>query len=347
MKRREFLKASAAGIAGSVVGGSGLLTWIPRAHAATISRTLYITDGFVTQADGVNIYCRGFSASASGLAVPGQSVIVQEGDTVRITIVNTLGTSHRFVIDGMVDSGTLRGGEIRTVQFTARNPGSYLYYDTLNAPYNRVAGLHGGFAVMPWGSSDELYAGSPTFRQQYFWVFNQIDPAWNSALRNGRTPSTEFKPRYFTLNGLNGRPPGAPGNMDPAVDSMADPRSAVHGYLGQRALIRCLNAGLAKHAIHTHGNHMEWLTKNRQVRPDVWEKDIVPLDANGGGVDVIFPFEPPPDAWPPVTNSSLLQAQNQGLHVAYPMHLHDEMTQTAGGGLYMFGSMTDIYYHGH
>jgi hypothetical protein len=58
----------------------------------------------------------------------------------------------------------------------------------------------------------------------------------------------------------------------------------------------------------------------------------VSIRNNMGGADVIYPFEMPPDAYPPVTTG------------VYPMHLHNEMTQTAGGGLYMFGTMTDIYF---
>ncbi len=344
MKRRDFLKAGSASLAGAALVGSGLISWIPRARAATISQTYYITDGYITQPDGTDVYFRGFSQANDQLNVPGASMIVREGDTVQVTLINTLGTTHSFVIDGLVDSGPIRGGETRTIEFTASKAGSYLYYDKQNAPYNRITGLHGGFAVMPQNSATQLYPGSPDFVQQYFWVFNESDPAWNEAVRNGQTPSGRYVPRYFTLNGLNGRPPGAAGNTNPTIDSMADPRSKLDGHLGDRTLIRCLNAGLTQHAVHTHGNHMEWLTRNGQIRPAIWEKDIVPLDA-GGAVDVIFPFDPPPDAWPPVTNDTLLTAENEGRHFAFPMHLHDEMTQTAGGGLYMFGALTDIYYH--
>lgn len=332
MKRRTFLRYTAASAASVAAGSATVFGWQPRAEAATISRTLYITDGLITQPDGVDVYFRGFSSGSSSLNVPGESIIVQEGDTVRITIYNTLGTSHSFVIDGMVDSGRIYPGTTVTVQFTAKNPGSHLYYDGRNAPYNRVTGLHGGFAVMPYNSSDTLYPGSPTFRIQKFWVFNEIDPRWNTAIRNNSAPPSGFVPRYFTINGLSGRPPGAPGNGDPAVDAMHDPRTALHGSIGDRTLIRMLNAGMAKHSVHTHGNHMEWLTQNGAVRPDIWLKDIVPLDANKGRTDTIYPFEAPPDAWPPATTGM------------YPMHCHDEMTQTAGGGLYMFGAMTDIMF---
>jgi hypothetical protein len=314
------------------MGGIGLLSWMPRAHAATINKTFYITSGYITQADGTDVYFRGFSNSSGSLNVPGESMIVQQGDTVNITIVNKLSTAHSFVIDGLVDSGTISGGRTVSFSFTANQAGSFLYYDKLNAPYNRLTGLHGGFAVMPQGSSNELYAGSPQFVQQYIWIFNDIDPVWHNQIRQGRTPSTAYIPRYFTLNGLSGRPPGASGAHDPNIDSITDPRSALHGHIGDRTLIRMFNVGKADQSVHAHGNHMEWLTENGVIRPDIWLKDCLYLEGDMGAIDSIYPFEAPPDAYPPVTTG------------AYPMHLHTEMSQTAAGGLYMFGAMTDIYF---
>jgi len=332
MKRRSFLKAGTAGIATVFAGGSGLLAWQPRANAATISRTLYINHGNITQPDGTSVYFRGFGSTSASLNVPAAPVIVQEGDTVRVTLVNRLGTSHSFVIDGVVDSGRISGGQTRTIEFPAPPAGSYLFYDGRNAPYNRLLGLHGGLAVMPAGRPDQLYAGSPRFVQQYFWVLNDIDPVWHARLRDGSTPSTAFKPRYFTINGQSSRPPGAAGHGDPAIDAMANPDTALHGHVGDRALIRLLNAGMCVHSVHWHGNHVEWLAENNTPRGDIWHKDVVRLRNGKGSLDVIYPFERPPDAWPRVS---------QGM---YPMHLHDEMTQTAGGGLYLFGAMTDIVF---
>lgn len=331
MKRRTFLKFTASGFAASMAGLSGTFLWQPRAHADTISKTFYITEGFIEQPDGVDIYFRGFSRAGNRLDVPGESFIVQEGDSVRITVVNTLGTTHSFRIDGMVD-GTVRGGETRTFEFTADRVGTFLYYDGRNAPYNRLSGLHGAMAVMPAGSDDELYPGSPRFKYQKFWVFHDIDPVWHNAFRYNDEPDSVYTPRYFTLNGLSGRPPGSPGYGDPNIDAMHDPRSALHGHIGDRTLLRMLNPGLCRHSVHTHGNHMEWLTDNGAIRSDVWLKDCLYLRNDKGIIDAIYPFETPPDAYPPAPTG------------VYPMHLHDEMTQTAGGGLYMFGAMTDIFF---
>lgn len=208
MDRRNFLKFSSASIAAAAAGTASLLTWTPRAYAATINKTFYITEGTITQPDGVDVYFQGFSNSSNTLAVPGESMIVQEGDTVNITIINTLNSRHSFSIDGFRDSngrsvntGRINGGETASVSFVAANPGSYLYLDSRNAPYNRLMGLHGGFAVMPKNASNQLFPGSRTFVQQYFWVFHDIDPVWHAAIRNGNTPSTPYIPRYFTING--------------------------------------------------------------------------------------------------------------------------------------------------
>lgn len=43
MKQRAFLKAGTAGLAVAVTGATGLLSWIPRARAATVSKTYYNT----------------------------------------------------------------------------------------------------------------------------------------------------------------------------------------------------------------------------------------------------------------------------------------------------------------
>lgn len=338
MKRRDFLKSTSAGLASVVAGTTGLIAWTPRAQAQTINKTLYLTHGTKTMIGGTKVYFRGFSSSPSVVNVPGELITdsngnaIQQGDTVNMTIVNTLNTTHRFTIDGLGVNVTLRAGRTTTFSFIANNYGSFHYYDSSNAPYNRLVGLHGAIPVMPSGSTNELYPDSPTFVQQYSWIFNDIDPVWHDAIRNGRTPSTPYVPRYFTLNGLGGRPPGAPGAHDPNIDALTDPRSALHGHVGDRTLIRMANMGQADQAVHTHANHMEWLTENGTRRPDIWKKDVLYLEGNMGTIDSIYPFEIPPDSWPRVRTGT------------YPMHLHTEMSQTAAGGYYMFGAMTDIYF---
>ena len=337
MHRRDFLKFSSAGIASTVIGGVGLIGWSPRAHAVTVNKTFYITQGLMTMIDGTDVFVKGFSSTPNVVNMPGEMILTEDGkalqedDVVNFTIHNTLATPHNFTIDGVVDK-VVPARETLNFSITVKKWGSYLYYDSSNAPYNRLLGLYGAMPVMPKGSTNELYPGSRTFVQQYSWIFSDIDPVWHDAVRQGRTPTTPYVPRYFTLNGLGGRPPGAPGAHDPNIDAITDPRSALHGHIGDRTLVRMVNVGLADQSVHAHGNHMEWLTLNGEVRPEVWEKDCLYLDSKMGKIDSIYPFEIPPDSWPLAQTST------------YPMHLHTEMSQTAAGGYYMFGAMTDIYF---
>lgn len=339
MQRREFLRVGSASLASAIMGSS-LLSWVPRAEAATISHTYYITDGTQTMPDGVVVYVQSFADAAGTLKIPATPIVCQEGDTLNITVTNKLAATHNFVILGLTQgsaplasTGDIASGATKTISLTIPTgaAGSYLFVDN-KTTYNRFLGLHGGLAIMPAGSSTTLYPNSPTFTQQYLWVFNDIDPNLNSAVQKNATIPTTFTPRYFTINGLTSLPPGATGNGDPTKDAMAATNTALVGSIGTRTLVRMLNAGMASHSVHCHGNHMEWLTDRGAIRSAVWKKDIIYLRNNNGKSDVIYPFEAPPDAYPPVTTGH------------YPMHLHDEMSQTAGGGLYMFGAMTEIIF---
>jgi len=339
MDRRDFLRAGGTGMVGALLG-SGLLSWVPRAEAATISKTYYITDGTLTMPDGVVVYFQSFADAIGTLKIPAAPIVCQEGDTLSITVVNKLAATHNFTILGLksgdaplASTGDIASGATKTITYTIPSgaAGSYLFVDNKTA-YNGYLGLHGGLAIMPQGSTTTLYAGSPTFKKQLFWIFNDIDPALNSAVQRNTTIPATLTPRYFTINGQTSLPPGATGNGNPAKDAMANPNTVLEGSIGDRTLIRMLNAGPASHSVHTHGNHMEWLTDRGGVRSSVWKKDILYLRNNRGKIDAIFPFEAPPDAYPPVTSGH------------YPMHLHDEMSQTAGGGSYLFGAMTEIIF---
>ena len=339
MDRRDFLKAGGAGLASTLIG-AGMLSWTPRSEAATINKTYYINDGTKTMPDGVSVYFKSYGDSATTLSLPASSLICQEGDTLNITVINRLLKTHNFVIGGLkagdpplASTGNIASGATGTITYTipTGKAGSYMFYDNVTS-YNRFLGLHGGLAIMPAGSSTTAYSGSPTFKKQLFWVFNDIDPALHKAVQLNTAIPTKFIPRYFTINGLTSLPPGAPGYADPALNALYDPRSKLKGYIGDRTLVRMLNAGMCSHSMHVHANHMEWLTNNGTVRSSVWLKDVLYMRNNMGKNDAIYPFKAPPDAYPAVTTGN------------FPMHLHDEMSQTAGGGLYQFGAMAEIVF---
>jgi hypothetical protein len=169
--------------------------------------------------------------------------------------------------------------------------------------------------------------------------------------------TTPAVPRYFTLNDRSGvfsvahstdvaenkrtkedtKPCGHGRKVD--VRRFSDPQ------FGTGQVIRLVNTGLAVHQPHFHGNHVWTLAiDNRpqsRTTPTVvgghlqfqhWE-DVVGIDPLQVKA-VMLPIKPPPDALDVV-----LAAQK--CEFDYPMHCHAEMSQTAGGGLYPGGQLTD------
>jgi len=166
MDRREFLKLTAGSVATLVVGSN--MPWIFEDPAyATVpvqSITLRITDAvkeMITHEPGNNdarcyfwVY-RATVRHASGATFqlppecPGPNIYATQGESISITIENALDEPHSFYIPGIANSGRIRPGATKTMVVKAKKSGTYLYYDNLNAPVNRVMGLHGAFVVMP------------------------------------------------------------------------------------------------------------------------------------------------------------------------------------------------------
>ena len=111
------------------------------------------------------------------------------------------------------------------------------------------------------------------------------------------------------------------------------------GEEGEPCLLRCLNAGLATHACHIHGNHCLELSHsdyqyNNQISTNIYEHDTWELRPEQR-VELILPFRKPPDipdeCWPPTEEPFPLR---------YVMHCHFEISQSAGGGNYPQGAVT-------
>jgi hypothetical protein len=197
------------------------------------------------------------------------------------------------------------------------------------------------------------------------WLFSQVDPDLNLQVR-GLGPGqifdagafrSAFEPEYFLLNGKAG------------FFAAHDHVSAVEGFIGEPHLIRLLNAGLATHSNHLHANHYYLLAINNVVQNSVASIDSMTLgtvenDAVGRGSlffrggstqDWLIPFLRPPDI-PGDPNTPLRDLIPEELATVlgnvlqsplkYPMHDHMEQSQTAAGGNYPQGAITDIMFLG-
>lgn len=160
MKRREWLKLSAAGVA---VTGVNLWPGVSAAQTVcnvcapgvpgTPTKTfdLEIGDLAVRMVDGEIVNMLAFRLMSGAWRVPGPVMRVKEGSIVRVTISNTRKETHGFEITGIPASKTvINPGCTCTVQFTAPMGGTYIYHDSFgDSPLYRLLGLHGVLVVDP------------------------------------------------------------------------------------------------------------------------------------------------------------------------------------------------------
>lgn len=332
--RRSFIKGLGLVSAGTVASGLALTQdAVGEVNGAELELALTAVGGWVDLVDGRQAYQFSFSDDVAGLAprYPSPTILVQADQTITLGVTNSLATRCSFAIAGTSLHWDIEPGQTVSAQFTAPAPGTYLYHDALNSGVNRVMGLYGAMIVMPSGVTDRAFAGGPTFARQFKWLLGNIDSRWSDAVEdNGDDHVTElgtpqglasFTPDYFLINAAS-----FPDTHNQDTD--------LSGGIGNPALVRMINAGMAVHSMHFHGNHVDVCSINGTNFPtNRKHKDSVtmfPLDTR----DVLLPFEVPPDI-PPGEFADGFDPAGDPQH--YPMHCHTELSQTAGGGSYPHG----------
>lgn len=262
---------------------------------------------------GATIPVWAFSENGTTVTLPGPTLVVNEGDTVSITVTNTHATrSHNFVIKGITtDTTAIAPGGLKNYTFTASKAGTYLYYDSLNNNVDRSMGMYGVLIVNAAGGASTAWTNGPAYNFQRTWVTADLDkPNWNDRAGAGLDVNTTYRANYFLLNGKGG--------TDASNDRVG---TAIEGRVGQTALVRIVNAGQYVQSFHFHANHVKVITI-----------DGVQQTAPYKLLDVL--------SVPPLSTMDVLFELNQP--GTYPMHNHTAQMETANGA-YGNGVMTKIY----
>jgi FtsP/CotA-like multicopper oxidase with cupredoxin domain len=292
-----------------------LLCLVGQAHALVVgwtgedpstangnARTFNLTarDDFVSTSDGGSHYAWGYAHGAEyAMQYPGPTLIVNQGETVKIVLNNTLPVPVSIIFPGQqgvtatggnpglltreasaasVGQNSVVGGP--TYTFVASQPGTYMYHSGTNADLQVEMGLFGAIIVRPTGfafgnrsahTARKAYEQAGTnFDRETLFLLSEMDPAvhWQvyGQVYSGQQVSvdtTQIKPSLWFINGRN-----AP---DTQLDDYVywlptQPYNALaRMHPGERLLMRVINAGRDLHPFHHHGNHATAIARDGRV----------------------------------------------------------------------------------
>lgn len=248
---------------------------------------LSVKKAHISTPDGTSLLIWGYS-NEDGLTpvaqYPGPTLIVNQGDTITITLTNNLTVAGvapppnvSIVFPGQQADvipadpgvpGTLAGeavpGGTVTYQFTATNAGTYTYYSGTDSALQVEMGLMGAIIVRPTVSvtgADHAYNHQDTqFDREYLFLLSEMDARIHEDVEfygPDVLATTDYLSNYFSvLWFINGRA---------APDTMAEANLALLPHQpynilpkmhpGERLLMRVIGGGQQMHPFHHHGNH--------------------------------------------------------------------------------------------
>jgi FtsP/CotA-like multicopper oxidase with cupredoxin domain len=265
-------------------------------------RTFSLTarEDFISTSDGNSHYAWGYAHGTDFvMQYPGPTLVVNQGDTVRIVLNNTLTVPVSIVFpgqSGVVASGGKAGLLTReapavpfgqqavlagpSYTFVATEPGTYQYHSGTQTDLQVEMGLVGALIVRPSGfayGDGTSHAGRRAYQQpgteydrETLFLLTEMDPAvhWTVYTQvQSNLPvavdTTQIKPSLWFINGRN-----AP---DTQLDDYVywlptQPYNALpRMHPGERLLMRVVNAGRDLHPFHHHGNHATAIAKDGRV----------------------------------------------------------------------------------
>lgn len=258
---------------------SALLLGAGQASAVTYNLCTGVTNANMPDGTTVSMWAYGIDDNTPGCnsaTVPGPRLDVAPGDTdLTINLRNTLPEPASIIVPGLSSSTattpvffTDGQGRSRARSFTheaapglsasysyVAKPGTYLYHSGTHPAVQVQMGLYGG--VTQDAVTGQIYSGV-TYDTEVMLIYSEIDPALHAAVSNGTYstaayPSTiNYHPTYFLVNGQ---------------PFSATTANIAAGEVGDRILLRLLNAGLETHVPTLLGQRVDVVAEYGHVYP--------------------------------------------------------------------------------
>ncbi|MFF0268198.1 multicopper oxidase domain-containing protein [Kribbella sp. NPDC004536] len=261
-----------------MVCSTGSLAGTTRTFALTASA------GTIDTPDGNSVFMWSYSPLGGHFQSPGPVLCAEQGETVVVTLHNSLPEATSIVFPGQDSAVTATGGTngLLTTEaaaggdvsysFTAGQPGTYLYESGSDVAKQIEMGLAGALIIRPALGDDYAYGNASTQfapTREYLLLLSDIDSDLHHAVEVGGTYDVNaLRNRYFAINGrefpdtiqdngsalLPNQPYGALVRLQP--NTPADNRPA---------LIRMINVGAVNHPFHPHGNHTRQIAQDGRL----------------------------------------------------------------------------------
>ena len=216
--------------------------------AATRTCELTASVGTLPLPGGTSVPAWTYSLAGGAPSVPGPVLIVNQGETVTVTLVNQLPVPTALLFHGQAMAPDLVGatadGGIASSTFVADSPGTFLYEAGLlpNSAPQVAMGLYGVLIVRPATAGQAYPTASSAFDDEALVVLSEVDPALNTRADPATFDMRDFAPKYFLING----------KAYPETELIATGA-------GRRVLLRYANAGQINHSMALLGTDQRLL----------------------------------------------------------------------------------------
>jgi len=239
------------------------------------------------------------AADCATAQYPGPTLIVNQGETINITLKNFLPVATSMVFPGqnssvtggskglMTQEVTADGATTAIYTFDASHAGTYMYESGSNPALQTEMGLFGAIVVRPTGYIAPTYSGldvnnnpiltnpgntkayghtETAYDYEYLFLLSEIDPDIHKQYVQGHFHHVDNTKYHDVLWFINGR------NFPNTLSSASDPSLPHQPYNivpqtrpGEKLLARMVGASRGAHPFHFHGANVQLIAQDGRL----------------------------------------------------------------------------------
>ncbi|MGD8408161.1 MAG: multicopper oxidase domain-containing protein, partial [Thiohalophilus sp.] len=149
-----------------------------------------------------------------------------------------------------------------TYQWRPMHAGTYFYHCHTNTVLHAEMGMYGALIVDPPEGPGTAFENGPTYDLEAIWAVDEIDSSWRgldwaAGTCGGDVGLNDLNPDYFVITGVDG-----------AQSALTHPGVAVNMNVGQRLLVRYINAGYMPQHVDFDGLNVQVIASDGRPLPN-------------------------------------------------------------------------------